>query len=209
MQIPVKLLITFMPHFVNKSACSTACKSLAKVSRKGLMRFRLPFICDECGGMLSPEDGLVIWNVNKIDWQVTLFVVHNTKACLGDELGNRETFSYSCTLQGFMASNGQREYFNLLVAEENWSAARVKEIGPKLKLRPELFQMSAEEVQSPNALIEAELSRRRALLKQSIADTVGRFFVDFRPDEYWMSEKELHQAMVEDLSGSGIRMEWI
>lgn len=173
------------------------------------MRFRLPFICDTCGRMLSSEDGLVIWNVNKIDWQVTLFVVHNDTACLGDERSNRETFPYSCTLQGFMASNGQREYLNLLVAEEDWSAARAKEIGPKLKLSPELFQLSAEEIQSPTALIEAELSRRRALLKASIADTVSRFFMDFNEAEYWMSEDELHQAMVEDLSGSGTPMEWI
>lgn len=173
------------------------------------MRFRMPFICDTCGRMLCPEDGIVIWDVNERDWRVTLFAVHNTEVCLGDELGNREILPNSCSLQGFMASNGQREYFNLLVAEEDWSAARIKEVAPKLKLKPELFQLSAEEIQCPNALIEAELSRRRALLKASIDDTVGRFFVDFKEDEYWMSEEELHQSMVEDLSGSSIPMEWI
>lgn len=163
------------------------------------MRFKLPFICDTCGRMMRPEEGIVIWDVNKRDWQVTLFVVHNTESCLGDRLGNRGNFPYSCSLQEFTASNGLREYFNLLVAEEDWSVSRIKEVGPKLGLKPELFQLSPEEITSNAYMIEAELSRRRGLLKASIADVLRRFFDSFDEDEYWMTQEDLRQAMIEDL----------
>ena len=171
--------------------------------RRAMMKFKLPFICDSCGRMISPEDGIVIWNVNKRDWQVTLFVVHNEESCLGDELGNRENFPYSCALKEFVKLNGLRGYFNLLIAEEDWNVPRVKEVGPKLKLKPELFYLSPEEMQSDAYLIEAELSRRRSLLKQSIADTLGRFFDAFVGSDYWMTSEELHKAMMNDLNASG------
>jgi hypothetical protein len=162
------------------------------------------FICDVCNQPIPIKDGIVIWNERRYPAKtdtISLFIVHNSPKCRTPD--THEECPLNCTLRGFIASQGLREYFSLLVAEEDYPVSRMKHFVEKGLISLDSLDFTPKQWERPVVQTEADLAVRRAALKRSIAQSVSRFFDDFDENAYFMNDKELSEAMRQDLAGEG------
>ena len=163
------------------------------------MRLVSQFACDVCSQPIGIQDGMVIWDDR--DYPISLFVVHNWPGCRTEN--TLETCPLSCTLTGFIASNGLREYFSLLVASQDFSPT-MKRFMEKGLISPNVPGFSSEDLLQRTVVhTEADFAIRRVYLKRSIVESVGRFFEDFNDDTYFLTGKELEESIRQDLAGEG------
>ena len=163
------------------------------------MKLISQFICDACNQPIAIQDGMVIWDTR--DYLVSLFVVHNRPTCRTED--TLETCPLSCTLRGFIASNGLREYFSLLVAAKDFPVEMKWFMGKRL-ISSNAFGFSSDDLlRRPVAQTQADMAVRRAYLRRSIVESVARFFDDFDEDAYFLKDEELDQAIRQDLEGEG------
>ena len=156
------------------------------------------FICDVCNQPIAIQDGMVIWDDN---YPVSLFVVHNWPKCRTED--TLETCPLSCTLRGFVASNGLREYFSLLVAAKDFTPI-MKQFMKKGLIEPNIPSFSPGDLLKRSIVqTQADFAVRRVHLKTSIVESVARFFEDFDEDAYFLNDEELAEAIKQDLEGSG------
>ena len=155
------------------------------------------FICDTCNLPITIEDGIVIWDDR--DYPVSLFVVHNWSKCLE---GTHETCPLSCSLGGFILSNGLREYLSLRLAEEDFTPMMRRFIEKGLILPMAGFSFN-DLLQRPLVQTQADFVMKRTHLKRSIVECVSRFFNDFDEDAYFLNDEELIEAKRQDLAGEG------
>jgi len=160
-----------------------------------MMRLISQFLCDVCNQPIAIPDGVVIWDNG--EYAVSLFVVHNWSKCRAEY--TFETCPFSCTLRGFIASNGLREYFSLLVAAKDFTPI-MKQFMEKKLIEPNIPSFSPDDLlQRPLVQTQADFAVRRAHLRRSIIESVARFFDDFDEDAYFLNDKELTEAIRRDL----------
>ena len=163
------------------------------------MKLISQFICDACNQPINLPDGIVIWD-NK-EYQVSLFVAHNWPECRTEN--TFEKCPLSCTLRGFIASNGLREYFSLLIAAVDFSQI-MKRFMEKGLIKPNIPDLSVDDlIRRPIIETWADMAVRRAHLRRSIVESVARFFDDFVEDKYFLNDEELAKAIRQDLEGEG------
>jgi len=161
------------------------------------MRLISQFFCDACNQVIAIPDGMVIWD-NR-DYPISLFVVHNWLKCRTED--TLDACPLSCTLRWFITSDGLREYFSLLVAAKDFSPVmkRFMEKG-LIELNIPGF-LPDDLLRRPLIQTQADFAVQRARLKRSIVESVARFFDDFDEGVYFLSDKELMEAIRQDLEG--------
>lgn len=163
------------------------------------MKIISQFICDVCNQPIAIPDGIVIWDNG--EYSVSLFVVHNCPKCRAEY--TLEACPLSCTLRGFVASNGLREYFSLLAAAEDFPPI-MKRFMEKGLIEPNIPDfLPGDLLKRCVVQSQADFAVRRVHLKTSIVESVARFFEDFDQDAYFLKDKELAQAIKQDLEGQG------
>jgi len=162
------------------------------------MKLLSQFICDACNQPITVQDGMVIWDDR--DYPVSLFLVHNWANCRTDD--TLETCPLSCTLRGFSASNGLREYFSLELAAIDFTPI-MKKFMEKGLITPMAGFSSDDLLRRPLVQTQADFALKRAHLRRSIIESVSRFFNDFDEDCYFLNNEELAKAMRQDLAGEG------
>ena len=161
------------------------------------MKLISQFICDVCNQPIAIPDGMVIWDNG--EYSVSFFVVHNCPKCRAEY--TFEACPLSCTLRGFIASNGLREYFGLLVAAKDFTPT-MKRFMEKGLIEPNMPGFSLDDLLKRSVVqTQADFAVRRVHLKTSIVESVARFFEDFDEDAYFLNDKELAEAIKRDLEG--------